>query len=185
MNKVLLPKKSMTGRSFTFSFRLRRLLWVFVNVCFFRMSPKPFFKYRNFILRMFGGNVAKTARVNPSANIWYPSNLSLGENSAIGFNVILYNQGRIDIGDNVIVSQYSYLCASTHDYDDPLHPLILAPIEVSNNVWVCAGSFIGPGVSVGEGAVVGARCVLSKDASPWSVYAGNPAKKIKDRSFDK
>ncbi|WP_207951991.1 hypothetical protein [Pseudomaricurvus alcaniphilus] len=93
----------------------------------------------------------------------------------------IYNQGVIKIGSNAIISQGVHMCASTHDYNDPLHPLILAPITIGANAWICADAFICPGSAVGEGAVVGARAVLTKDAAAWGVYAGNPAVMIKHR----
>jgi putative colanic acid biosynthesis acetyltransferase WcaF len=184
MNDDILIKTKLTGRSFSTQFRFKRAIWMIFYFLLFKFSPKPFFRYRNFILRAFGAKISGTARVNQSAKIWYPENLVLGNNSAIGFDVVIYNQGMVTIGDNCIISQYSYICASTHDYTNPLHPLVLAPIEIGSNVWVCAGSFVGPGVNVADGAVIGARAVLTKDALPWSVYAGNPARKIKDRSFE-
>ena len=182
---MLIKKTELTGRSFSLKFRMLRVVWIVVNFLCLRYSPKPFFKYRNFFMRLFGAKIAQTARVNQTAEIWYPGHLSLGENSAIGFGVVLYNQGQVDIGDNVIISQYAYVCASTHDYHDPLHPLVLAPISISNHVWVCADSFIGPGVTLAEGGVMGARSVIIKDTLPWGVYAGNPAVNVKKRTVFK
>ena len=105
----------------------------------------------------------------------------MGEYSALGPRVNLYNLGTITIGSNTVISQDSYLCGGTHDYTRPTMPLIKAPITVGDKVWICAGAFIGPGVTIGDGAVVGARAVVVKDVEPWTVVAGNPAKMIKRR----
>ena len=88
---------------------------------------------------------------------------------------------RVTIGDNVTVSQYAFLCAATHDYEDPSMPLVTAPITVRSGAWICAGSFIAPGVTIGEGAVVGAKAVVTRDIAPWDVVAGNPARLVKKR----
>jgi len=60
-------------------------------------------------------------------------------------------------------------------------PLITAPIIIGEGAWVAADVFVGPGVTIGEGAVVGARSTLVKNVEPWSVVAGNPVRKIKNR----
>jgi putative colanic acid biosynthesis acetyltransferase WcaF len=162
-----------------------RVFWWCGYFLFFRFSPIPLFKFRTLVLRMFFSNISFSARIYPSAKVWNPRNLTVGRESTIGPLADIYNQGGIIIKERVIISQKATLCASTHDYNHSLHPLILKPIVIENNAWVCAEAFIGPGVTIGEGAVIGARAVLMKDAEPWSVYAGNPAIKIKTRKrFD-
>jgi putative colanic acid biosynthesis acetyltransferase WcaF len=174
-------KTNINSPVFTLKNKLLRVLWAGVYILFFRFSPKPFFKYRTFILKMFGATIGKGVAIYPSATIWLPSNLHVGDKVAIGPNVTIYNQGLITIRDRAIISQGCHLCASTHDYNDPLHPLKLAPIVIKDNVWICADSFIGPYVTVNKGAVVGARSVVVKSVDEWSVYGGNPALKIKNR----
>lgn len=99
----------------------------------------------------------------------------------MGRAVNCYNQGHITIGANAVVSQNSTLCASTHDLSEPLFPLVLRPIRIERDAWVAAEAFVGPGVTLGEGAVLGARGVAVRDLEPWTVYAGNPARPIKGR----
>jgi len=150
---------------------------------FFKPSPVPFFSYRNWLLNVFGATVKKDAHVYPTVKIWLPANLTMQEGSALGPNVNVYNQGNVSIGRNVIVSQGAHLCASTHDYNSRLHPLILAPILIEANAWICADAFIGPGVTIAEGGVVGARAVAMKNIEAWGVYGGNPARKINERTW--
>ncbi|MCY0966945.1 hypothetical protein [Parathalassolituus penaei] len=174
-------KKTLHCSVFSLENKLVRLAWNVVYLLFFRFSPVSMFSWRRMLLIWFGAKIHSSARIYPSAKIWIPSNLSMGKDSTIGPAVNVYNQGRISLDERVIVSQYSHICASTHDYNDPLHPLILAPITIANDVWVCADAFVGPGSHLSEGSVIGARAVISKKTEPWSIYAGNPAKKIKDR----
>lgn len=180
MTKVM-SKNSLQSPVFSKANKLARILWMIVYHSVFKWSPVPFFGYRRMLLRLFGANVGVGVNVYPTAMIWLPSNLTLHAGSSVGPHVKIYNQGEIVIGKNSIISQYSYLCASTHDYNDPLHPLILCPITIRSNVWVCADAFVGPGVTLNEGCVVGARAVVNRDATSWDVYAGNPARVVSKR----
>lgn len=177
----VLNKDSIHSPVFSVRNKVYRTLWGMFYVIFLKFSPVQLFYVRNFFLRLFRASVNLDARVYSSAKIWSPENLSVGEGSTIGPRVNVYNQGAISIGFRVIISQDVTLCASTHDYNDPVHPLLLRPITIQDHAWICAEAFIGPGVTVGQGAVIGARAVLIKDAEPWCVYAGNPAVKIKER----
>jgi putative colanic acid biosynthesis acetyltransferase WcaF len=174
-------KSSLGDPVFSLSNKIIRVLWAIVYNCLFRFSPTSLFRYRAFILRLFGAKLGKGINIYPSVNIWLPSNLKMSSGSSLAPNVKIYNQGDIAIGCNTIISQGAYLCASTHDYNNPVHPLILAPITIGANVWICADAFIGPNVQVAEGSVVGARSVVMKDTGEWLVYAGNPAIKVNER----
>lgn len=176
-----LLKNSLHSPVYGFKSKLVRLSWFLIYKIFFRWSPIQMFRWRVLLLRFFGADVCFTARIYPSAKIWLPSNLSVSANATIGPYVNVYNQGQISIARACIISQGAHLCASTHDYNDPLHPLVLAPIVLGQNVWVCSDAFIGPGITVADGAVIGARAVVSKNPEAWCVYAGNPAVKLKER----
>ena len=177
-------KSDLNSPTFNLSNKIVRLLWQTFYCLFFKYSPIPLHKYRAMVLNLFGAKISKDAKIYPSTKIWLPSNLKIGRGSSIGPNVNLYNQGQINIGNNTIISQGAHLCASTHDYKNLFHPLILAPILVEDNVWVCAEAFIGPNVKLSKGCVVGARSVVTKDTIEFSVNAGNPAKFIKNREFN-
>ncbi|WP_435234242.1 putative colanic acid biosynthesis acetyltransferase [Psychromonas sp. PT13] len=174
-------KERLSSPVFSISNKITRVVWGIIYILFFKYSPVPFFSYRRLLINIFGGSIAKNVNIYPTTKIWLPSNLIMEQGSTLGPNVNVYNQGLISIGENSIISQGVHICSSTHDYEDSLHPLILAPIEIGHNVWVCADAFIGPNVIIKDGAVIGARAVLVKSTEYWSVYAGNPAIKIKDR----
>lgn len=176
-----MSKESLNSPTFSISNKFKRLLWWFIYLIFFKFSPVPFFTYRRFILSLLGADLGRNTMIYPSVKIWLPSNLAMKNGSTLGPRVNVYNQGKVSIGEDAIISQDATICASTHNYNDPVHPLILAPITVNHNAWVCAEAFIGPGVILAEGSVIGARAVITKDSKAWCVYAGNPAKEVNTR----
>jgi putative colanic acid biosynthesis acetyltransferase WcaF len=180
VNKVL-KKDSLRDAVFPIKNKIVRMLWAFIYLFFFKYSPRPMFAYRAFMLRLFGAKIGNGTAIYSSVKVWLPSNLKIGDRVAVGEFVNLYNQGKITIGDRAIISQGAHLCASTHDYNDVFHSLLLAPIEIEHDAWICADAFVGPYVCIGAGAVLGARSVASKSINSWTVNAGNPAIKIKDR----
>jgi len=163
--------------------KLGRALWYVVEATLFRFSPQPTYRWRNWLLRRFGARVHPTARIRPTVTIEVPWHLAVGPNAIIGDHVVLYCLGDISIGARATVSQYSHLCAGTHDYTRPDFPLLRPPITVGDDVWLAADVFVGPGVSIGEGAVVGARSSVFADLPPWKVCVGSPAAPVKDRQL--
>lgn len=163
--------------------RLVRALWGAAWLLLFRPTPRPFHPWRRFLLRLFGATLHATARVYPSARIWLPSNLTMDRRACIGDHVEVYNVDRIIIGAHATVSQFSHLCTATHDHDDPSHPLVTSPITLGTRSWVAADAFIGPGVTIGEGTVVGARSAVFEDLPPWKIAIGSPARVHRDRAL--
>lgn len=100
----------------------------------------------------------------------------MAEHSCIGDDVDIYSVAKITIGANSTVSQYSYLCAATHDHQDPDHPLVPKPIVIGERCWIAADVFVGPGVTIGDGTVVGARSSVFNDLPEWVIATGTPAK---------
>lgn len=167
-----------------FSNKMGRVLWRVVWLFLFRPSPRVCHGWRRMLLRLFGAQVGHKARPYPSAVIWAPWNLEMGDHSCLGDYVDCYSVDKIRLGAHATVSQYSYLCSASHNYADPTMPLITAPITIAQSAWVAADVFIGPGVTIGEGAVVGARSSVFKNVAPWMVVAGNSARVIKSRTLD-
>jgi putative colanic acid biosynthesis acetyltransferase WcaF len=165
--------------------RFLRAIWYIVWISLFRPSPRPFFWWRRFLLRLFGAKIAEGVRVYGTAKIFYPPTLTMDAFSILGPDVDCYCVDKVHIGHHAVVSQYSFLCTASHDYRKPDLPLITAPIKIENQAWIAADSFIAPGVTIGEGAVVGARSSVYRDVPSWVVVGGNPASKLKDRVLDK
>jgi putative colanic acid biosynthesis acetyltransferase WcaF len=167
--------------AFPLSNRLKRAAWGVVYVLFFRTSPRPLHAWRSFLLRCFGATVGPDVHVCPKARIWAPWNLICAGQSTIADEAIVYNPEPIELGSHAIVSQQAYLCGATHDYQDPNFPLIAFPISIGAYAWVCARATVQAGVSVGEGAVLALGSVATRDLKPWTVYAGIPARPVKER----
>ena len=152
----------------------RRVAWS-LGGWLMRLSPRPCFGWRRWVLRGFGARVGREVRVYPSTRIYFPWNLRVGDWSAIGEDVLVYNLGVVEIGQRVTISHGAHLCAGTHDYRRADLPLLKPRIQVGDEAWICADAFVGPGVVVGPGAIVGARGVVMKDVPGETIVAGNPA----------
>ena len=137
--------------------------------------------WKRFLLRLFGARIAATARVYPTARIFMPWHLVMKEQACLGPGVDCYNAASVEIGTNAVVSQRTYLCTASHDIRSPRHEQTEKPIIIEDRAWVAAEAFIGPGVTIGEGAVVGARAAVFKDVEAWTVVGGNPAREIGKR----
>lgn len=163
---------------------LLRVLWA-LCMPFFRYSPRLCWAWRRWLLRGFGAKVGRNVHIFPSVQIFAPWHFVIGDDSSVGFDAVIYNLGKVEIGERVTVSQRAHLCAGTHEYENPTLPLLKVPIIVQDEVWICADAFVGPGVLVGSGAVVGARAVVVRDVEPLAVLAGNPATTLKKRNMNK
>lgn len=158
-----------------------RFTWEVVRLLLFRPSPRRAFRWRAMLLRWFGARIGKPLYVRPTCRVVYPWLLETGDWVQLGDDVVVYNLGPVRIGTHTTVSQGTYLCAGSHDYTQPDLPLTRPPITLGNGVWVAAQAFIGPGVTVGDNSVVGARAVVTRDVPPGVVVGGNPARVIKPR----
>ena len=152
-----------------------RVLWALARPVF-RYSPRIFWGFRRGCLRLFGAHIGPGVHIHPSVSIAIPWNLRIEAMASVGDNVRLYSLGLISIGASATVSQAAHLCAGTHDYRRADFPLLKAPINVGEGAWVCADAFVGPGVTVGDYAIVGARAVIVSDVPAWTIVSGNPAR---------
>jgi putative colanic acid biosynthesis acetyltransferase WcaF len=172
--------------SFGLRHRLVRAVWSFVWLTLASWTPPPLHRWRIFLLRVFGAKVPYSAFLYGSARIWYPPHLTMHERATLGPGVNCYCMGKIEVGAYAIVSQGAYLCSGTHNFHTPAFQIYAKPINIGADAWVCAEAFVGPGVKLGHGAVLGARAVTFEDLEPWSVYIGNPAKRKSSRTrFDR
>lgn len=171
------------GATYPLSHRLFRAAWGATWFLLASWTPPPMRGWRRFLLRLFGARIASSAGIYGTARIWYPPNLEVGPHAFIGPCAKIYCMADIRIGAYALVSQGAHLCGGTHDISDPDFQLIARSIVVGEKAWIAAEAFVGPGVTVGEGAVLGARGVAMRDLEPWTVYRGNPAEAVKKRKL--
>jgi len=128
------------------------------------------------LLRVFGANVGDGVIIRPSARITYPWKVTIGANSWIGDRAELYSLDRIEIGADCCISQDCYLATASHDIHSLSFDYVTGPICVDNEAWLASGVFIMPGITIGKGAVIAARSVVTKDVSSGAIVAGIPAR---------
>ena len=163
--------------------KMLRVIWNAVWLLLFRPTPRGslFRPWRIALLKMFGAKVKWSSNVLPSCRIWQPWKLTMGEYACLSENVDCYTVDEIVIDAQTTISQGVKLCTAGHDISSRIMELTYAPIHIDANAWVAAWSTILPGVTIGEGAIVAAGAVVTKDVEPWTVVGGNPAKFIKKR----
>lgn len=157
-------------------------LWWCVQATLFRRSPQFMYGWRRFLLRCFGASVGKNVIVRATVTITYPWKVKIGDYSWVGDDVVLYSLGDITIGRNTVVSQKSYLCTGSHDYQRIGFPIYAKPITVCDQVWLATDVFIGPGITIGEGTIVGSRSSVYHDLPAGMICVGSPAKATKPRN---
>ena len=178
---ILAKPNPFEGASFSLRNRLARLVWLCVWLLMFRPSPAPLHAWRCWLLRIFGARIGSPCYVYNDVEIWAPWNLSMANYSTLGRRVTCYSMAPVSLGERAVVSQGVHLCTGSHDHESENFQLFASPISIGPDVWLCAEAFLAPGVSIGDGAVIGARSVVTRDQPPWMVCAGNPCRPLKPR----
>jgi putative colanic acid biosynthesis acetyltransferase WcaF len=171
------PAGNQRARKYSRREQWRRVAWAFGRWLVV-LSPRPMFGWRRAVLRLFGATVGEGVRIYSSTRIEMPWNVEIGDWTAFGEHAHVYSLGRVTIGRCVTVSYRAHVCAGTHEFTDPTLPLLKPPVQIESGVWIGTEAFVGPGVTVGEGALLGARAVVTRDVAPLDVVAGNPARVI-------
>ena len=181
-SKKLNISESRTNIPYSFNEYMGRVLWNLISPLF-RYSPRPFFSWRCFLLRLFGARIGRKVLIYLSTKIYLPWNLIIDDESSIGEWALIYNLGLVKIGKQSTISHRAHICAGTHNYENLSLPLLRHPIEIGSKVWICADAFIGPNIRIANGAVVAAGAVAVKNISANNIVGGNPAKLIKKRKI--
>lgn len=160
---------------------LKEILWILISIIF--SSSIPGSLWRVIILRLFGSKIGTSVVIKPLVKIKFPWKLTIGNCSWIGENVWIDNLGNVTIGNNVCLSQAVYLCTGSHDWEKSDFRLIINPIFIEDKAWICAFSRIGPGVTIGEGAVLGFGSTTTQNLANWSIYKSSKCIFIKKREI--
>lgn len=158
-------------------------LWWLVQSTLFAMSPQVMYGWRAWLLRLFGARIGQGAVIRPSVKTPYPWKLTIGDYCHIGDDVQLYTYGAIEIGDCAVVSQRSYLCTGSHDHTSPTFDIFARKIVIGSEAWLATDVFVAPGVTIGSGAVVGARSSVFHDVPSAAIAVGTPAQFVGERKM--
>ena len=158
-------------------------LWWIVQSVFISMSPQFMYGWRRSIYKFFGAKIGKNVLIRPSVKMTFPWHVEIGDYSWIGDDVVLYSLGQIKIGNNVVVSQNSYICTGTHDFSKTTFDMQRYPVQIEDEVWLANDVYVAPGVTIGQGAVVGTRSSVFNDIPGGIISYGSPAKSIKNRKL--
>jgi putative colanic acid biosynthesis acetyltransferase WcaF len=182
MNTFTVHTQSSTYTSpWTVKTRVRVLAWELCWKLFCGWTPKPFNAWRLVWLRLFGTTLLGVPFVHGRASIIRPWNLVLHDLACLGDGAVAYCLDRVELGVGCTIAQGAYVCTGTHDFNHPSTPLKTAPISVGAHAFVGLRAIVLPGVQVGEGSIVGAGAIVTKDTEPWAIYGGNPARRIGER----
>ena len=162
---------------------LPQSLWNPIGTTLLRLTFHNWYGLRLAILRAWGATLADTTRIRASATITRPWNLTMGEESSVGNKAVIDAEAPITIGRFVTISQHATLFAAAlgpgaSAYAKHPGP---APITIADDAWISTDAFVGPGVNVGEGALLGSKSAAFTDLDPWMIYGGEPARPLKAR----
>ena len=160
---------------------VKRILWYYVNLIFFKSGWFPFYGVKVLLLKLFGASIGSEVLIKPFVNIKYPWFLTIGDHVWIGENVWIDNLAQVTIGNNVCISQGALLLSGNHDYKSISFDLMVSPITLEDGVWICAKAVVCSGVTCYSHSIVNAGSIATQNCEANCIYKGNPAIKIKTR----
>lgn len=175
VDPTLIPQSPLRSRA-------GRLIWGICRVLLYRTSPRPFHAWRAMLLRAFGAKLGTKCHFYPGSKVWAPWNLRCEDRVTLGDDAEIYNPSPIYFGSHAIVSQGAYICGATHLYNEREFRLVSFEMKIGAYAWICARAIVSPGVNVGDGAILGLGSVAKKDLEAFGIYAGVPARKVKERA---
>jgi putative colanic acid biosynthesis acetyltransferase WcaF len=156
-------------------------LWWLVQDSLFRLSPQFMYGFRATLLRLFGAKIGRNVLLRSTVRVTYPWKIEIGDHVWVGDDCVFYSLGNITVGSNVAVAHGVYFCTGLHDYTKIDFPIGAKPIHICDEVWLPNDTFVGPGVTIGRGAIVGARSTVLHDLPEGMICVGSPAKPLRPR----
>jgi putative colanic acid biosynthesis acetyltransferase WcaF len=161
----------------------QQTLWYFFGYPLVHTRWLPLSILKVSILRLFGAKIGKGVTIKPCVKIKYPWHLKIGDYVWIGENTWIDNLVTVTIESNCCISQDVYLCTGNHDWGKTTFDLITGEIYIEEGSWIAARAAVGPGVTIGKGAILSLGSVTGKSLKPMTIYAGNPAEAVKERKI--
>lgn len=160
---------------------MKRAIWFFVNAFFVKASWNPFMGIKIFLLRCFGAKIGRGLVIKNNVIIKSPWNLTIGNYCWLGEGCWIDNLDKVNIGNNVCISQGAMLLTGNHDYTRFDMPYRNAPIQIMDGVWIGANSVVCSGVEVRRNAILTVGSVATHSMEENGIYQGNPANIIRKR----
>jgi acetyltransferase-like isoleucine patch superfamily enzyme len=144
----------------------------------------PSFRVRHcFYRRVLGYRIGRNSSIH--MNVFFTGfNVTIGENVVINRQCYIDGRVGVEIKDNVGISPWVYIASLDHDPASPAFETRGAKVVIENHSWISAKAIIMPGVTIGEGAVIGAGAVVTRNIAPFRIAVGVPAREIKDRTVN-
>lgn len=149
---------------------------------FFNKIPSYFI--RKMIYRhLYRMKIGRHTNIQMGVRVYAPWKITIGDNCSIGHDSLLDGRRGIRIGNNVDLAGYVRIFTLGHDLDDPSYKTTGRPVHIEDEASIFTGAYILPGITIRRGTAVALGAVVTKDTEPWTVYGGNPAKKIRARAI--
>jgi len=148
------------------------------------VSHLPSYTLRHAYYRWCGMKIGRSTYIQMGLSIMAPEKIEIGEHCIINQNCLLDGRGGLTIGNNVNISYAVYIFTADHDVHSPDFAGCLAPVVVQDYAWLSSRATLLPGVTIGQGAVVAAGAVVTKDVAPYTIVGGVPATAIGERRRD-
>ena len=157
--------------------RFWRLIWLFL----YRPTPWFMYKFRIFLLNVFGAHVDYSAHPENTSFVEFPWNLTMGKLSSIGERSWIYCLDKVTIGENSCIGQGCQLITGSHNYKSQNFEMITAPINIGIGCWLTSNVIVLMGVNINDYSVVGINSLVTKSIDTNSVALGQPAKIVGKR----
>lgn len=181
MNQKKVDLSTFTNTSYQPGSPLKRVLWYYTSLIFFKSGWLPIYSLKRFLLKLFGAQIGSNVVIKPHVTIKYPWKLSIGKNTWIGEYSWIDNLQEVEIGSDCCISQGALLLCGNHDFKKTTFDLLASPIRLEDGVWIGAKSVVSGGVTCKSHSVLSIHSATSKDLEAYKIYRGNPAEFIKER----
>jgi maltose O-acetyltransferase len=177
--------KSLAPTPVVSAVRWRREVWADLRLRLLAdLGHVPSHTVRNWFYRRAGMVLPLSSSIHWRAEFYAPERIVVGEHCTIGDSCFLDGRSGLTIGDSVNLGSHVTIYTRQHAVDSPDFAEVGAPVTVGDHAWIASHAIVLPGVSIGEGAVVAAGAVVTKDVAPFAMVAGNPARFVRERSHD-